>query len=113
VLVVVRGKRVLVLQKPTSHAAAIRVALDRLRANQGIIVVQPDKASLAIAMRCEDFSADIDAGRLWFTTGESWAQSLAELFQLQPGLPTPGHFIRLPVSDASARRSGARKQSCF
>ena len=83
------------------HAAQIRVALDTLRADQAMIVLSPDAQTLAVMLRCEDFSADILAHRLFFASGKCWKDELARIFESQPGLPTPEQFIRGAAADHS------------
>lgn len=83
------------------HAAQIRVALDTLRADQAIVVVSPNAQTLAVMLRCEDFSEDILAHRLFFASGSSWKDELTRIFESQPGLPTPEQFIRGAAADHS------------
>ena len=85
-----------------SHAAQIRVPLDRLQRRQAVLAIVPDERVLSILLHCEDFSADIIAGRLWFAAGENWAQRLETLFEQKPGLPTPSQFLRPISADAEA-----------
>jgi hypothetical protein len=80
-----------------SHATQIRVALDTLGPEQAIIAIMPEIETLAIMLACESFADDIQQHRLWFTTGENWAQNLKQLFADVPGLCTPTQFIRLPI----------------
>jgi hypothetical protein len=57
---------------------------------------------LEVLLYCDDFSAEISRGALWFAWGESWARELGRLLEDAPGLPTPSRFIRLPHADAAA-----------
>jgi hypothetical protein len=88
--------RVACLLLPTL-AAHVRVALNRSRPDQAIVALCEDADDLAVMLRCDDFSADIRAGRLWLATG---AVGLRQLFDQQPGLATPAQFIRLPTTAA-------------
>jgi hypothetical protein len=83
------------------HAAFIRVALEKLQPQQAIVAIIPDERDLAMILHCDDFAADIAAGRIWFAAGADWRAELARLFESQPGLPTPSQFIRLPSADAN------------
>lgn len=83
------------------HAAQIRVALDRLEASKAIIVLLPDQSWLSVALRCDDFSAEIASHRLWFAVGADWESQLRQLLEANPGLPTPTQFIRPIVADSS------------
>src|SRR5688500_16234759 len=47
-------------------AAALRVALDRLRANQAIVAIVPDASSACVILHCENVAADVRDYRLWF-----------------------------------------------
>lgn len=76
------------------HAAFLRNALDRLRAQQAIVAVVPDSVRLHILLHCEDFSEDFCSHRLWIVAGEDWQSGLTELFNTEPGLPTPAAFVR-------------------
>lgn len=79
------------------HAAEIRAALEKLSAQHAVVVLQPELRSLRIILGCEDFSADIAAGRVFFITGDTWADDFRQLFNDRPGLPTPQQFIKLPT----------------
>lgn len=76
-------------------AAAVRVALDRLRANQAMIVLVPDPAAAWVLLHCENFAADMRAHRLWLAVGADWETQLAGLLRDNEGLPTPTQFVRL------------------
>jgi hypothetical protein len=106
------------------HAAHVRIALDTLLPSQAVICVTPDVRALAVMLRCDDFAADIAAGRLWFAWGDAWAEELGRLLDETPGLATPTRFVRLPgaeagvieslvseaqrvISDSTARRAAA------
>ena len=84
-----------------THAAQVRVALDHLETNQALIAIVPDLRTLAVMLRCDDFSGEVSAGRLWFAWGERWADELGRLFDDTPGLPGPSRFVRMPLGDAS------------
>ena len=85
-----------------THAAQIRVALDQLRFDQAIIVIMPGARDFQIAMHCADFTSDLERHRVFFAAGENWADQLATVFQANPGLAPPSHFIRLPLLGESA-----------
>jgi len=83
-------------------AGQIKAALDKLSPRQAVIVTQPDEISAAVALHCEDFTAAIEAGRLWIACGETWAAQLASIMQSQPGLCLPEQYVRtglLPDAD--------------
>jgi hypothetical protein len=76
------------------HAAQLRVALDLLHQRQAVLAIVPEDQTLAMLLHAEDFSADIRAGRLWFSAGPEWESQLRGILKDQPGLPTPVEFIR-------------------
>jgi hypothetical protein len=82
-----------------THAAQIRVALDKLPPEQAIVALCPDALLLAVMLYCEDFSSDISAHRLYFAWGTGWQQELRRVFEKHPGLPTPEQFIRGAAAD--------------
>jgi hypothetical protein len=84
-----------------SHAAQLRVTLERLSLNQALICIVPDPISLNRMLHCDDFSSDLARGRLWFASGEKWPDKLTQILEAVPGLATPSRFIRLPHADAS------------
>ena len=77
-----------------THAAQLRVTLDRLGAAQALIAVVPDVADVRLMLGCEAFVDEIEAGRLWFAWGEDWAVRLRDLLVGNDGLPVPGQFVR-------------------
>jgi hypothetical protein len=79
-----------------SHAGQISATLQLTQPQQATVVVQPDQADVQMFLHCGDFVADIEQHRLWFITGENWIANFENLFDAQPGLPTPTQFIRLP-----------------
>ncbi|MEZ0264006.1 MAG: hypothetical protein ACAI43_04705, partial [Phycisphaerae bacterium] len=83
-----------------THAQQLRYTLSRMTPSQALIAIVPDLADLRVVLACEDFAADIAAGRLWFAAGENWAETLAQLFRHNEGLPTAGQFIRTNLVDA-------------
>ena len=105
-------------------AAAVRVALDRLRANQGIVAIVPDASSAWVILHCENFAADVRRHRLWLAIGDDWERQLTTLLRDHEGLPIPSQFVRLSdgteelaeamitpaqriFSDVTHRRAGA------
>ncbi|HEV2294540.1 MAG TPA: hypothetical protein VGR35_11850 [Tepidisphaeraceae bacterium] len=80
-------------------AAAVRVALDKLRPHQGLVVLVPDAAAMRVMLHCENFAADLRAHRLWLVTGADWEARLATLLRENDGLPTPTQFVRLNDGD--------------
>jgi len=76
------------------HAAEIAAALATIQSNQAVIAIVPDAWRLGLMLRCEDFSAAIKNGRLWFVTGLNWARQLEGLLESLPGLPLPNQFIK-------------------
>jgi hypothetical protein len=79
------------------HAGQLRAAFEKISRKQAIIAVTPDINDLAAILRCDDFSPEIRAGRLYFVAGEDWPTQLENLFREHPGLPTPQQFIRTPL----------------
>lgn len=79
------------------HAAALRVALDKLLPEQAIIAVAPDVDVLRILLHCDDFSAEFLSGRLFFAAGADWPAQLSRLLRDHEGLPTPALFIKTPL----------------
>ncbi len=77
-----------------THAAQIRVALDRLGRSQAIIVLMTDLDLLRVFLACDDFSREISQSRIWFACGADWAGQFRATFATQPGLCTPTQFIR-------------------
>jgi hypothetical protein len=80
------------------HAAAIRVALEKLRPDQAIVAVVPDNRDLQVMLHCEDFSPDLVGHRLWFVGGDDWVDDLRALYSKETGLSLPAQFIRLHVT---------------
>jgi|GEM_PF-752697 len=95
-----------------SHAGEIRACFERLGANQAIIAVVPDPLTLAVIFHCDDFSAEIRAGRLIFAGGWDWQDQLTAIFEANPGLPTPQNFIRtILIDDEELNRFAAEAQT--
>ena len=88
------------LLAPT-HAAQVRAVLDKLRPEQAVIAVLPEKTDLAIHRACRDFSEAEAAGRLFFAAGENWAGEIESTYAENPGLPVPGELVRLAATDAA------------
>jgi hypothetical protein len=84
-----------------AHAAQVRVVLERLQPSHALLCVAPDVRVLEVMLRCDDFAADIDRGRLWFAAGREWPGALARILSDTPGLPTPTRFVRMPDADAA------------
>jgi hypothetical protein len=82
-----------------THAAQLRVALDKLRPEQAIVAIVPDENQLGFVLSCDAFEAEIVANRLWFACGNRWSEQLTQIFLDHPGLCTPSQFIRLPIAD--------------
>lgn len=81
------------------HAAQLRVALDRLNPRQAIVAIVPENYTLAVLLHTDDFSEEIDAGRLWFASGTEWETQLQAIFADHPGLVVPTEFIRAITAD--------------
>ncbi len=77
-----------------THAGQIRACFERLRAAQAIIAVVPEVETLRMILRCDDFSGEIEASRLFFVSGADWAEQLGRLFEKYPGMPLPQQFVR-------------------
>jgi hypothetical protein len=76
-------------------AAALRVALDKLRGNQAIVAIVPELDVAHVMLHCESLADDIRAHRLWIVAGEDWETQLSALLRENEGLPTPSQFVRL------------------
>jgi len=76
-------------------AAAVRVALNKLRQNQALIAIVPELDVAHVMLHCESFADDVRAHRLWIVVGEDWDTQLAALLRENDGLPTPSQFVRL------------------
>ncbi len=76
------------------HPAHVQIVLEKLRADQAIVVVCPGSEWIGVAMGCGNFSADIYNGRLWFAAGDAWEAQLHQIFEQNIGLPTPQVFVR-------------------
>jgi hypothetical protein len=97
-----------------SHAAQMRVALDRHGDHHALICITQDVWGLAVLLHCEDFSTEIRGGRLWFAWGDAWSSELGGLLDERPGLPTPSRFIRIPNTEpAVAERLVKGAQEIF
>jgi len=81
------------------HAAQVRAAFEKILPTQAILVVIPDLRELRILLHCDDFSAEIGAGRLFFAGGPDWAGELEAIFKKFPGLPLPQQFLRTALLD--------------
>jgi hypothetical protein len=81
------------LRPPT--AAAVRVALDKLRRNQAIVAIAADLDAVRVMLHCEPFADDLRAHRLWFVAADDWEAQVTTLLRANDGLPTPSQFVRL------------------
>jgi hypothetical protein len=84
-----------------THAAQVRITLDRLGEERALLAVVPDMIDLRLMLSCDGFDEPIAAGRLWFAAGEQWGQGLEEILSDHDGLPTPGQFVRTPLVEAA------------
>src|SRR5580658_4614409 len=82
-----------------SHAGEVRACFERLGANQAFVAVVPDPLTLAVMLHCDDFSGEIQAGRLFFAGGWDWVVQLNGIFESLPGLAIPQTFIRTVLVD--------------
>jgi hypothetical protein len=97
--------------QPT-HAGQLRACFERIAPGQAIIVVVPDLLTAAVMLRCDDFSAEVAAGRLFFAAGWDWASRLEQIFRDYPGLPLPQQFIRTALlEDEQLQRFAAEVQA--
>jgi hypothetical protein len=80
-------------------AGQIRAVLEKIAAEQAIIALLPRTDAALAALHCDDFSADIHAGRLWMVIGPQWQTQLPALLQQNPGLCVPQHYVRSGVGD--------------
>ncbi|MCS7032839.1 MAG: hypothetical protein NZ561_02465 [Phycisphaerae bacterium] len=96
------------------HAAALRVVLDRLRPEQSVIAILPNLDDAMLLLHCDDFCAEIAAGRCWIVAGPDWLQQLRSCLLGQAGLAIPTQFIRTCDADvASTDVLIARSQALF
>jgi hypothetical protein len=84
-----------------THAAQVRVTLDRLGDGRALIAVVPEMIDLRLMLSCDGFDEAIASGRLWFAAGEGWDQALEQILSDHDGLPTPGQFVRTPLVEAA------------
>ncbi len=82
-----------------THAAQIRACFEKIGDTQAVIAVLPDLDALTMILHCEDFSTEIAAARLYFVSGDDWADQLADLLARHPGLPLPQQFVRTVLLD--------------
>ncbi len=82
-----------------NHAAQIRAALEKIQPVQALLAIIPDSADLRLLLHCDDFAAEIRAGRLFFIAGMDWPDQLGALFEKYPGLPLPQQFLRTSLLD--------------
>lgn len=82
-----------------AHAGQVAAALERLKPEQAVLVIQPELADLRVLLGCGDFAEDINKHRLWFATGTDWRGMLSATFERHPGLPTPVQFIRTQTTE--------------
>ena len=82
-----------------AHAGQLAAALEILRPEQAVLVIQPDLIDMRVMLGSCDFSRDIASHRLWFATGGDWPEMLTATFADHPGLPTPARFIRTQTTD--------------
>ncbi len=85
-----------------THAAQIRIALDKLTARQALLVIAPHTSELRRVLACDSFAGEILAHRLLIAWGEAWAAQLESLLTEIPGLAIPSQFVRLPLLEESA-----------
>jgi len=85
---------------PTS-CGQIRAAMEKLAPWQSLLIVLPDATDAWVALHCDDFAAELIAGRLWLACGEHWARSLAEILKANPGLCLPQQYIRTALLSES------------
>ena len=77
-----------------AHAGLLSAARERLGPAAVLFVLQPDAVACRTILGCDDMAADIAVGRLWFATGDRWADHLATAFADHRGLATPAQFVR-------------------
>jgi hypothetical protein len=96
------------------HAAHVRVALEHLQLNQALICVLGDRTNAATLLHCDDFSSEIERGRMSLACDDDWARQLIRILDERPGLPVPSRFIRLPKVDQQVlERTIAEAQRVF
>jgi len=97
-----------------AHAGLLRAARERIGDDAALLAIVPDAMTLRVILACQDFSADIASHHLWFICGQSWPAEMRQLFEAQPGLPTPGRFIRTKlIADDVADAMIAESQNVF
>jgi hypothetical protein len=82
-----------------SHAGQLRACFEKVQPTQAMLAVLPKIDSLWVLLHCDDFSAEISAGRLFFAAGDDWAKMLGEVFERFSGLALPQQFIRTALLD--------------
>lgn len=88
-----------VLIAPT-HAQQIRVVLDRLTAQQVLIVIIGGEYMAGTILACADFSGDIRSKRLWLACGPDWPEELNAILEGNEGIAPPSMMIRVPGLNA-------------
>jgi hypothetical protein len=89
-----------VLLGPT-HACQVRRVLDLMPTTHALIAVIPGELAAGVIAACEDFSADIVAGRLWIAAGPDWSEELKAILETNVGLMPPQTMIRVPGLNAA------------
>jgi hypothetical protein len=82
-----------------SHAGQVRACFEKIQPAQAVVVVLPKVESLWVLLHCDDFSAEIAAGRLFFAAADEWGKMLAQIFEKYSGLALPQQFVRTALLD--------------
>ncbi len=85
-----------------AHAGLVVAARERLGPGPVLFVVQPDLAACRMILACDDFSADVAAGRTWFFAGEDWPAAFRRAFDDHPGLALPARFVQTRLTPDGA-----------
>jgi len=95
-----------------THAGQLRACFERIAPHQAVIAIVPDLLTLGVMLRCDNFSHELRAGRLFFAGGWDWVGELERIFQDYPGLPLPQQFIRTALlEDDQLQRFAADAQA--
>ncbi len=97
-----------------AHSGLLRAARSRLGDDPALLSIVPDWTALTILLGSYDFSSWIAAKKFWLVGGDSWQADLRQLFEEEPGLSTPGKFIRTKLmSDEQVNPMIAQAQAVF
>ena len=85
-----------------NHARHVRYLLDRTPASAALLAAWPDAGAARLALACDDFADDLDAGRLLVAAGADLAGQIRRLAEDRPGWAVPETLLK------PGRRGGSR-----